>query len=94
MADLCPPGFEKKDGDIDGWGSRLGSKLHLSLEDCAEKCNQNDGCLSFEHSISERKCNLNDIRGPIVEPYKDYVFCSKKGNLYYFHQLVLENLNK
>ena len=82
MSDVCPLGYEPKKGDISGWGSEdLGSGLMLTRDECARKCSEKDGCLSFEHSYAEGKCNLNDVSEPNQGPYKDYVFCTKLGNI-------------
>ena len=77
----CPSGYLEKKGNIPGWGSYLGSGLELTRNECAEKCNVENFCLSFEHSSSEKRCNLNEFGEPTVEPYKDYVFCTKQGNI-------------
>ena len=77
----CPSGYLEKKGNIPGWGSYLGSGLELTRNECAERCNVENFCLSFEHSSSEKRCNLNEFGEPTVEPYKDYVFCTKQGNI-------------
>ena len=77
----CPAGYEEQQGDIPGWGSYLGGALNLTAHECKEKCNQVDLCLSFEHSSSEMRCNLNDLAQPTLEPYMDYIFCTKNGNV-------------
>ena len=73
----CPTGYAGRVGDLPGWGTDIGSKLDLSLEDCAERCNGDKTCLSFEHSPTEIKCNLNKIAEPSQGPYLDYIFCTK-----------------
>lgn len=75
----CPVGYEEKNGDVPGWGTDLGSALELTRGECARKCSEKDTCLSFEHSNTEMKCNLNKIAEPSSGPYKDYVFCKKQG---------------
>ena len=62
-----------------GTGTDLGSALSLTREQCALKCNEKKECLSFEHSHSQKKCNLNRIRGPTAQSYSDFAFCIKKG---------------
>ena len=64
---------------MSGTGSDLGAALSLTREQCAEKCKEKKDCLSFEHSHSQKLCNLNRIRGPTDQPYMDFVFCIKKG---------------
>ena len=73
----CPSGYVDRDGDLPGWGTDIGSQLDLSLEDCAERCNGETTCLSFEHSPTEIKCNLNQIAEPSRGTYRDYIFCTK-----------------
>ena len=65
------------DGDIWGWGTSLGSALTLNRNECAQKCSQQPKCLSFEHSNTEEKCNLNTAAKPSQGKNKDYAFCSK-----------------
>ena len=80
FAAVCPLGFESNPGDILGWGSEdLGSALTLTRQECAQKCKETDACLSFEHSYTEGKCNLNKLAEPTRGPYRDYDFCTKKG---------------
>ena len=77
----CPPGYAVREGDLPGWGdSDIGSALDLSLEDCADRCNGETTCLSFEHSPTQMKCNLNKIAEPSGGPYSDFIFCTKIGN--------------
>ena len=78
----CPPGYADREGDLPGWGTDIGSALDLSLEDCAERCNGEKTCLSFEHSPTQIKCNLNKIAEPSGGPYSDFIFCTKIGNFY------------
>ena len=73
----CPSGYVDRDGDLPGWGTDIGSQLDLSLEDCAGRCNSESTCLSFEHSPTEIKCNLNQIAEPSRGTYRDYIFCTK-----------------
>ena len=64
-----------------GWGTDIGSSLDLTKQQCAEKCNGENSCMSFEHSDTEMKCNLNKIAEPSLGPYRDYVFCTKNGKI-------------
>ena len=70
--------MEKK-GDLPGWGTDIGRALDLTRQQCAEKCNGENRCMSFEHSDTEMKCNLNKIAEPSQGPYHDFVFCTKIG---------------
>ena len=69
----------EKQGDLPGWGTDIGSALHLTRQECAEKCDGEKICMSFEHSDTEMKCNLNKIAEPSQGPFRDYVFCTKIG---------------
>ena len=64
-----------------GWGTDIGSSLDLTKQQCAEKCNGENSCMSFEHSDTDMKCNLNKIAEPSQGPFRDYVFCTKIGRL-------------
>ena len=79
---VCPSGYEKRDGDIPGWGTDIGSRLSLTREGCANRCNAQARCLSFEHSNTEKLCNLNKIAEPTKSVnHRDYAFCTKTGGL-------------
>lgn len=78
---VCPPGYAKRKGDVPGWGSDIGSRLDLTLEQCAKRCNNEIHCLSFEHSPSKKKCNLNKIAEPTQDPNADFMFCTKTGSV-------------
>jgi len=73
----CPTGYTLMKGDIVGWGDIEGEMSVSSRQECADKCNANSKCLSFEHSNTEKLCNLNDKAKPTVPQHKDYAFCSK-----------------
>ena len=79
----CPLHYVEKEGDLPGWGTDLGSALDLTREECAMKCNREKTCMSFEHSPTQMKCNLNKIAEPSQRPYKDFVFCTKMAGLGY-----------
>ncbi|KAL5249273.1 hypothetical protein ACHWQZ_G018210 [Mnemiopsis leidyi] len=74
----CPAGYRAEDADVPGWGTYLGSRrLVGSREICALMCTSWSDCYSFEHSNSDRICNINTSRWPSRGPYKDYQFCTK-----------------
>ena len=77
----CPSGYSERSGDVAGWGTDIGSKLPLTRQECANSCNENSLCLSFEHSNTELLCNLNKIAEPTegLLPFQDYAFCVKTG---------------
>ena len=86
----CPNGYVKKEGDLPGWGTNIGRALHLTRQQCAEKCNGENSCMSFEHSDTEMKCNLNKIAEPSRGPFRDYVFCTKMGKTIYLVNVSMD----
>ena len=71
----CKKGFHLVPGDYPGWG-QLGSYTNIEdTEKCGSLCQSTAGCLSYEFSTSERKCNLNSAIAPSQGIYKDYAFC-------------------
>ena len=84
-ADLCPFGYELREGDIDGWGALNpggGAPPALTREECAAECSQQATCLSFEHSYTEGLCNLNTLAEPDSGQYEDWAFCTKEGKIF------------
>ena len=73
----CPSGYAKRKGDLPGWGNGIGGSYDLTRRECAQKCNGDDRCMSFEHSDTQMKCNLNKIAEPSQGQYLDFVFCTK-----------------
>jgi len=68
-------------GDVPGSGSsKLSNTGSIdSADKCAEYCNKNKDCGSYEFSPSELRCNVNTESEPTSKKiYKDYQFCSKK----------------
>ena len=74
----CPKGYIYISGDI--IGATLQGNIMATLQECAEKCNNNTECNSFEHSTTNDVCNLNKEAFPNGPKYGNFVFCSKKGN--------------
>ena len=79
FADPCSAGYDYRTGSNLGGITDIATNLSLSRQDCANKCNANDTCLSFEHSIAKALCYLHRSRYPIQQPFEDYVFCAKLG---------------
>ena len=77
----CPSGYAEKEGDLPGWGTDIGSALDLTRQECAQKCNGEKRCMSFDHSNTQMKCNLNKIPYPSQGPNKDFIFCTKTGRI-------------
>jgi len=80
--DICQPGYMYMPGDVPGSGSNKFTKgigQIDSAKKCAEYCNKETSCGSYEFSPSELKCNVNQENEPTTTKiYKDYQFCSKK----------------
>ena len=74
----CPKGYIYISGDI--IGATLQGNIMATLQECAEKCNTDTKCNSFEHSSNQEVCNLNKEAFPNRHRYEDFVFCSRKGN--------------
>merc|ERR1711915_347003 len=74
IASKCHVGYKSLDGDIRGIGM-LGH-FRASNEDCANSCNRNLGCCSYEHSEEKGKCNLNIECRPNARKWRDQSFCA------------------
>ena len=77
-----------------GWGTGLGSRLPLTRQGCANKCDEKDECLSFEHSNDRMLCNLNKISMPSKPRNRDYIFCKKLSKLVIDKNWETENVNR
>merc|ERR1712142_813524 len=69
-------------GDVPGSGSSqfVATSGIDSADKCAEYCDKEKNCGSYEFSPSELKCNVNTENEPTSKKiYKDYQFCSKKS---------------
>ena len=81
---VCKDGFKLIPGDVPGRGE-FGSNGKFSnisgTDQCGTLCLANLWCKSYEYSATEKCCNLNRKAEP-TDPriYKDYSFCSLKGN--------------
>jgi len=81
----CMDGYEKKVGDISGFGyvtvggqRRGGGETVEECDECGELCSDIDACLSYECSPTQKKCNLNVKRLPERAAYLDFAFCAKE----------------
>ena len=68
---------------------RGGGEALSSCNECADLCNSNDGCLSYECSEGSVAgfyfCNLNSQRYPgCNDRYEYYYFCSRRNDMYYY----------
>ena len=76
---LCPSGYVERDGKLPELSSNMESSLNMTKNECALKCNGDKSCMSFEHSHTNMKCNLNKMSEPSQVPYLDFIFCTKTG---------------
>ena len=78
----CPNGFTLMEGDIPGWG-QVGSNptRESTVEGCANRCNDESSCCSFEYSPTKKRCNLNRDCEPTESAYQDYAFCTKVAGI-------------
>ena len=77
----CPSGYVQRSGDIKGWGAvnGIGGGQHVAgCSTCASLCDREVGCLSYECSPVELRCNLNAAADPTPGSvnWEDQVFCS------------------
>ena len=84
----CLFGYVEKVGHLPRHGSNIGS-FNVTKEECALKCNGEKTCLSFEHSNTNMKCNLNEIAEPSQGPYLDFIFCTKTGRFSFVAKVSL-----
>jgi len=79
--EVCANGYEEDVGDIGGWGSidgKGGGEIVANCQQCAGFCDFYPACLSYECSLEELKCNLNELREPVFhENFRTYGFCKK-----------------
>ena len=76
----CPEGYILVEGDVGGYGN-VGDPSSVPDQDlgsCATLCNNlPNECCSFEWSLTEKKCNLNQECAPTGNKFRDYLFCVK-----------------
>ena len=74
----CETGYFEQNGDVAGSGLAIHRDTATSKE-CAQHCNGNVDCNSYEHSTADQDCKLLDEKAPTHEKFEDYTFCTK-GN--------------
>ena len=72
----CSKGYVLVPGDIPGWGQIQG-RIKTDAKGCAELCNDNKDCCSYEYSPRKKRCNLNRDCKPTRKKFKDFNFCAK-----------------
>jgi len=76
----CSDGYTELSGDIGGWGTVNGKGGGVAVsvcDECAELCNGDAECRSYECSPSRLQCNLNAGADPTNGSYLDFAFCQK-----------------
>ena len=83
LTERCPNGYVEKKTDFPNLSDHIGSELDLSRQECAEKCNSENGCMYFHHSDKEMKCNTYGIPHSYgsTNLNADFVFCAKIGKI-------------
>merc|ERR1712019_310637 len=66
-------------GDIPGAGAVATGQPVSHCDDCAKLCSDHADCLSYECSMTDLNCNLNNVANPTAGAWKDYAFCTKNG---------------
>ena len=81
MPGNCAFGYLYKEGDIVGWG--FGGSREESQEQCAERCENTNGCNSYQYSVSAAGNNCAIHTGGETEihgrTYRDFFMCFKTG---------------
>ena len=67
-------GYIKDIVNIPDVGKFLGIHIDTTKEECANLCFGLSDCVSFEHSLKERRCNLNPM-GQLQGSVNGYLFC-------------------
>ena len=74
----CPKGYVEREGLVGDQGYK--GQLKLSLDECAQQCNAEPKCLSFDNLPSKNNCHLNDIANPDRVAQPPWMFCMKLGS--------------
>jgi len=77
----CANGYYSQSGDIFGAGAVATGVQVPHCNECAKLCSDHANCLSYECSMTELNCNLNNVANPNAVAWKDYVFCTKNGDI-------------
>jgi len=77
LSGLCPAGYAFDDGNAPGNDQfgRDAFNLKATIQQCADDCDHQEECLSFEWSATSKTCNLNKVADPTSARIKDFVFC-------------------
>ena len=86
---MCPSGYVFQRGDSNGGAHRIESKIVKDIEECGDRCNNNEKCRSLEWNPSGKWCNLMSTEITDNGDYKDYLFCTKKNGWLLNHQILV-----
>ena len=75
----CPTSYVYDAGDVPGLGTLEQHSSVDNIDLCAQHCDDNANCCSFEYSPSGKKCNLNSECKPTKGVVGNWAFCVK-GN--------------
>ena len=80
----CPSGYITRSGDKGGPGDTdAGGMMNnvASAFACADLCNANRNCGSFEWSATEKRCARNNIGDPPAgtKSFRDYMYCVREA---------------
>ena len=78
----CPSSYIEKYGDINGAGIEKTSAEYI--DECKERCSNNELCCAFEFSSNNKECQLHQICEPDNDQFGDYIVCQKSKLFYIF----------
>jgi hypothetical protein len=74
----CPRGYIPYTGHLSKGGVVLDDGKTDTMEECGQRCDERQDCLSIEFSPKEQLCIVNNMGGqPEEKPVRDYQFCEK-----------------
>ena len=74
---ICPLGYEFTGGKLPlVWNVRRA--FQFTWQECANKCSEDDWCLSFQHSLTKAKCFMKKNGETSTGPYGDFLRCTKR----------------
>lgn len=65
----------------------------MSLQQCAEKCEKEIHCKSFEYSTSKKLCKINHASKPNKQKFLQFSFCQKEGENFFIHDALYTQRN-
>ena len=80
MPRSCPKGYVDLTGTFQGMSLGEMEKNISTISMCAELCDEDPNCKSFEYNKKAAQCKLNHNPNPTQkEPYPDFVFCQRES---------------